>query len=216
MTLLCRAEFAGHLDPHKNRCPGPNFRSVCDGLRLHELQFANEHLWQTSALEPLDGHDTPIAVACNGNGFIINAEPGLSSISDLLRVHEEQSKNGIQVVGITCVGVPIGSPAFDTASVKDKTSAMVDDVRKLRVLPDPLIHTRLIKSCHTTLLSYLNGNLPPEVGHGGSRRPAPVRDGLCSRRQHCLSVIARSPDFGWWRMAAKLDMGPARIALGGS
>ena len=39
---------------------------------------------------------------------IINAEPGLSSISDMLHVHEEQSKNVIQVDGITCVGVPIG------------------------------------------------------------------------------------------------------------
>ena len=34
--------------------------------------------------------------------------------------------------------VPIGAPAFVTAFVKDKTSAMVDNVRKLRVLFDPL------------------------------------------------------------------------------
>ena len=56
------------------------------------------------------------------------------------------------------MGVPIGSPAFVTAFVKDKASAMVDDVRKLRVLSDPLTHTRLI-----TRLSYLNRNLPSDV-----------------------------------------------------
>ena len=68
----------------------------------------------------------------------------------MLHVHEDQSKNVIQVEGITCVGVPIGSPEFVTAFVKTKTSAMVDDVRKLRVLSDPLTHTRLVRFCHNT------------------------------------------------------------------
>ena len=40
----------------------------------------------------------------------------------MLQVYEEQFKNVIQVGGITCVGVPISSPAFVTAFVKDKTS----------------------------------------------------------------------------------------------
>ena len=94
---------------------------------------------------------------------IINDEPRLSAISDMLQLHEDQSKNVIQVQGITCVGVPIGSPVFITEFVKDKTSAMVDDVRKLRVLSDPLTHTRLVRFCHNTRLSYLNRNLPPDV-----------------------------------------------------
>ena len=47
--------------------------------------------------------------------------------------------------------------------VKAKTSAMVDDVRKLRVLSDPLTDTRLIRFCHNTRLSYLNRSLPPDV-----------------------------------------------------
>ena len=71
---------------------------------------------------------------------------------------EDQSKNVIQVQGITCVGVPIGSPAFVTEFVKDKTSAMVDDVRKLHLLSDPLTDTRLARLCHNTRLSYLNRN----------------------------------------------------------
>ena len=85
----------------------------------------------------------------------IEQEPRLSAISDMLHVHENQSKNAIQVEGITCVGVPIGSPAFVTEFVKAKTSGMVDDVRKLRVLSDPLTHTRLVRFCHNTRLSYL-------------------------------------------------------------
>jgi hypothetical protein len=74
-------------------------------------------------------------------------------------VHEDQSKNVIQGDGITCVGVPIDLPEFVTAFATDKTSAMVDDIRKLRVLSDPITHTRLIKFCHSTRLSYLNRNL---------------------------------------------------------
>ena len=94
---------------------------------------------------------------------IINAEPRWSSISEMLQGHEDQSKNVIQVDDITCVGVPVGSPAFVRAFVKAKTSAMVDDARKLRVLSDPLTHTRLIRFCHKTRLSYLNRSLPPDV-----------------------------------------------------
>ena len=105
----------------------------------------------------------------------IEQEPRLSAISDMLHVHEDQSKmnrqdyikdrmiNVIQVEGITCVGVPIGSPEFVTAFVKTKTSAMVDDVRKLSVLSDPLTHFRLVRFCDNTSLSYVNRNLPPDV-----------------------------------------------------
>ena len=75
----------------------------------------------------------------------IEHEPRLLDIVDLLQAQEDQSKNVIQVDGITCVGVPIGSTDFITAFVKANTSAMVDDVRKLRVLSDPLTHTRLVR-----------------------------------------------------------------------
>ena len=91
----------------------------------------------------------------------IEHAPRLHDIVDSLQVQEDQSKNVIQVDGVTCVGVPISSTDFITALVKAKTSAMVDDVRKLRVLSDPLTHTRLVRFCHNTRLSYLNQNLPP-------------------------------------------------------
>ena len=74
-------------------------------------------------------------------------------------LHKDQSNNVIHVQGVTCVGVPIGSPSFVTAFVKDTA----DDVRKLRVLSDPLTHTGLVKFCQNTRLSYLNRNLPPDV-----------------------------------------------------
>ena len=53
-------------------------------------------------------------------------------------------RNVIQVNEITCVDVPFRSSAFVTIFVKDKTLAMVDEVRKLRVLSDPLTHTTMI------------------------------------------------------------------------
>ena len=83
-----------------------------------------------------------------------------------------------------------GSPAFVIAFVKDKTSAMVDDVRKLHVLFDPLTHTRLVRFCHNTLLSYLNRNLPTEV----MRKP---RCGLQTVNQAIsMKVLRRGTDLG--------------------
>ena len=93
----------------------------------------------------------------------IDADHRLHTLSGMLQLHDDQESNVIQVKGITCVGVPIGSPDFVTAFVKSKTKAMVDDVRKLQVLSNGLTHFRLVKFCHNTRLSYLNRNLPPAV-----------------------------------------------------
>jgi hypothetical protein len=78
----------------------------------------------------------------------------------MLQLHDDQESNVIQVDGITCVGVPIGSPDFVTVFVKTKTAAMADDVRKLQALSNELTHFRLVRFCHNTRLSYLNRNLP--------------------------------------------------------
>jgi hypothetical protein len=120
----------------------------------------------------------------------IEHEPRLRAIYDMLQVHEDQSKNVIQVEGITCVGVPIGSPDFVTAFVKTKTSAMVDDVRKLRVLSGPLTHTRLVKFCHNTRLSYLNRNLPPDVMRNPTCGLQTVDQAIS------LEVLRRGTDLG--------------------
>ena len=74
----------------------------------------------------------------------------------MLRAHEDQSSNVIQVDGITCVGVHIGSSDLVTACVEAKTSAMVDDDRKLHVLSDPLTHTRRIRFWRTQYAALLS------------------------------------------------------------
>ena len=92
--------------------------------------------------------------------------------------------------GITRVGVPIGSPDFVTAFVKAKTSAMVDDVRKLSVLSDPLTHFRLVRFCHNTRLSYLNRNLPPDVMRNRACGLQTVDQAIS------LEVLRRGTDLG--------------------
>ena len=77
----------------------------------------------------------------------IDADQRQHTLHDMLQLHDDQESNVIQVDGITCVGVPIGSPDFVTAFVKSKTAAMVDDVRKLQVLSNGLTHFRLVKFC---------------------------------------------------------------------
>jgi ABC-type Fe2+-enterobactin transport system substrate-binding protein len=77
----------------------------------------------------------------------IDADQCQHTLHDMLQLHDDQESNVIQVDGITCVGVPIGSPDFVTAFVKSKTAAMVDDVRKLQVLSNGLTHFRLVKFC---------------------------------------------------------------------
>jgi hypothetical protein len=65
------------------------------------------------------------------------------------------------VQGMICIGVPIGSPEFVQAFVKEKTRTMVKDVKQLHLLTDPCVHFKLIRFCHNTRLSHLNRNLPP-------------------------------------------------------
>ena len=64
---------------------------------------------------------------------------------------------------MVCVGVPIGSPQFVQAFVTEKTIVFLEDVKKLQILTDPLIHFELVRFCHNTRLSYLSRNLSPEV-----------------------------------------------------
>ena len=84
-------------------------------------------------------------------------EHHLDSIRDIL------DKDVVQVEGMVCVGVPIGSPQFVQAFVTEKTTVIMEDVKKLQILTDPLIHFELVRFCHNTRLSYLSRNLSPEV-----------------------------------------------------
>ena len=62
----------------------------------------------------------------------INADQRLHTLSDMLQLHDDQERNVIQVDGITCEGVPIGSRTLSQHG--SKTAAKVDHVRKLQVL----------------------------------------------------------------------------------
>jgi hypothetical protein len=124
---------------------------------------------------------------------IINAEPGLSSISEMLQVHGTSPKMSSKWTASRALAcLPIGSPAFVRAFVKAQTSAMVDDVKKLRVLSDPLTHTRLIRFCHNTRLLYimLSRSLAPDV----------MRNQACGLQTvdqaMAMEVLRRGTDLG--------------------
>jgi hypothetical protein len=114
----------------------------------------------------------------------IDHDPRLCDIVDMLQVQQDPSKNVIQVDGITCVWVPIGSTEFITAFVKAKTSAMVDDMRKLRVLSDPLTHTRLVAGEDDGL------GFPPYVSAlNRDLNRVPVGESLEKRERRDLSIF---------------------------
>ena len=92
---------------------------------------------------------------------LMDADPAIHGLKDILEIHDDPSNNVVQVDGMVCVGVPIGSPAFVQAFVAAKTRKMVEDVKELQLLTDPDIHFKLIKFCHNTRLAHLNRNLPP-------------------------------------------------------
>ena len=56
---------------------------------------------------------------------LMEADEALHSLKDILTVHDDPSKDVVQVEGMICVGVPVGSPAFVQAFVKEKTKTMV-------------------------------------------------------------------------------------------
>ena len=69
----------------------------------------------------------------------------------------------INVTGMTCVGVPMGTPSFVNAFVRSKAQDIVHDVHKLRIVSDPKIHVDLLRFCEHTRLAFLARNVPPDV-----------------------------------------------------
>ena len=92
---------------------------------------------------------------------LMEADEALHSLKDILTVHDDPSQDVVQVEGMICVGVPVGSPAFVQAFVKEKTKKMVEDIKQLQLLTDPGVHLKLIRFCHNTRLAHLGRNLPP-------------------------------------------------------
>ena len=56
---------------------------------------------------------------------LLEANPALHGLKDILEIHEDPANNVVQVDGMVCVGVPIGLPAFVHAFVADKTRKIV-------------------------------------------------------------------------------------------
>ena len=55
----------------------------------------------------------------------MHANGALHSLKDILTVRDDASRDVVQVEGMICVGVPIGSPEFVQAFVKEKTRTII-------------------------------------------------------------------------------------------
>jgi hypothetical protein len=82
----------------------------------------------------------------------------------------------INVTGLKCVGVPIGTPEFVNAFVRSKALDIEQDVHKLRIIKDPKILYDLLHFCQHTRLAFLARNVPPDVmmRHANGLNAAPV------------------------------------------
>lgn len=94
---------------------------------------------------------------------MIEDTPELHSLRPLLTLQEDPNRDVVQVDGMVCAGVPMGSPDFVRTFVHEKTKAMIQDVCSLHIMQDPLIHLQLVRFCHNTKLSYLSRALPPHI-----------------------------------------------------
>ena len=67
---------------------------------------------------------------------MIDDTPELHSLRPLLTLQDDQSQNVVQVDGLVCAGVPIGSPTLVRSLVHEKTKGMIQDVRSLDIMTD--------------------------------------------------------------------------------
>jgi hypothetical protein len=94
----------------------------------------------------------------------IDQDPSLESLRELYEVDLAKPElDIINVAGMTCVGVPMGTPEFVNAFVRSKAHDIVQGVHKLRIVPDPKIHYDLLRFFQHTRLAFLARNLPPDV-----------------------------------------------------
>ena len=69
----------------------------------------------------------------------------------------------VEIVGLICVGVPIGTPAFVEAWASAKNRELIKDLQKLKLTSDPLIHYHLVRFCGLTRPGYMCRTLPPSL-----------------------------------------------------
>jgi hypothetical protein len=91
----------------------------------------------------------------------IDQDPSPESLRELYEMDLAKPELDIvKVAGMTCVGVPMGTPEFVNAFVRSKAHDIVQDVNKLRIVPDPKIRYDLLRFCQHTRLAFLARNVP--------------------------------------------------------
>ena len=84
----------------------------------------------------------------------INNDPSLASLRELYDLDLAKPDLGIiNVTGLKCVGVPIGTPEFVNAFVRSKALDIEQDVHKLRIIKDPKMHYYLLRFCRLAFLA---------------------------------------------------------------
>ena len=113
----------------------------------------------------------------------IDSDPSLESLRELYDLDTADPDLGIiNVTGLKCVGVPIGTPEFVDAFVRSKIDDIQQDVQKLRIIQDPKIHYDLLRFCQHTRIAFLARNVPPDVmmkhADGNPAAPTLVQDAI--------------------------------------
>ncbi len=91
----------------------------------------------------------------------IESDEALHGLRNLLHESGNPADDPIQVDGIKCVGIPVGTDQYTSTFVYNKVLSVAQDVQKLSIMSDPLVHLHLLKYCQNTRFGYLNRILPP-------------------------------------------------------
>ena len=140
---------------------------------------------------------------------VISSHAELSSLHDMvsdeaLARHFMTIQDVVKVDGLTCVGVPIGTPAFmrDWAGVKLRDQ--IQDLQKLRLMSDPLIHYHLVRFCGLARPGYMCRTLPPDL----------MRDAGIADFDHAISTEIFTKGVGdRWREWSDTTMAWHRTTL---
>jgi len=113
----------------------------------------------------------------------IDSDPSLASLRELYDLDTADPDLGIiNVTGLKCAGVPIGTPEFVDAFVRSKADDIQQDLQKLRIIQDPKIHYDLLRFCQHTRIAFLARNVPPDVmmkhADGNPAAPTLVQDAI--------------------------------------
>jgi hypothetical protein len=113
----------------------------------------------------------------------IDSDPSLASLRELYDLDTADPDLGIiNVTGLKCAGVPIGTPEFVDAFVRSKADDIQQHVQKLRIIQDPKIHYDLLRFCQHTRIAFLARNVPPDVmmkhADGNPAAPTLVQDAI--------------------------------------